>query len=207
MAIAYFNIVASKVTSSALAKHNYNSAKATYEKKSDVISTTDFNMPQLTSGQEVSGWEFWKSCDENERKNANLFKEFVVALPLELNREQNAELIDKFVQEFIPNQPASISFHAGKNGDQPHVHAQFSMRANDNVVRENLGQFFKRANKKNPEKGGAPKVDNWRGQEFIIDARKRWETLCNNHLEACGSDARIEVGDRSKLKGDNPNRS
>ena len=185
MALAHMTLKASSKNASA--KCSYISATNKYEHKSDSLIVIDYNMPDCSSA------EFWKACDKNERKNANLFKEFEVALPRELTEEQSAHLVDDFVNEFIPNQPATVAFHKGKNGDNPHFHAMFSMRENDNVERDDLGTFFRRANKKNPHMGGAPKLDKWKGGEFMLDARKRWQTLCNQHLEMSGSDARIDM--------------
>ncbi|MDX8400025.1 MAG: MobA/MobL family protein [Gallionellaceae bacterium] len=125
---------------------------------------------------------FWKTCENAERKNANLYKEFEVSLPIEFSDMQNQELMMQFKDEFLGNNPMTMAYHAGSNNDNPHMHLMFSMRENDGLKRNSLEQFFKRANKKNPELGGAPKVDNWRGKDFMLDARQRWETMLNEAL-------------------------
>jgi hypothetical protein len=154
----------------------YISGAGKYKNKSDIIHVESHNMPNCEAS------DFWLTCQKSERANANLFKEFEISLARELSDQENALLVEKLRMEMIPNQPATVAIHKGRNGDNPHAHIMFSMRKNDNVQREELALFFRRANKKHPERGGAPKLDEWRGKEFILDARKRWEVILNDSL-------------------------
>ena len=62
----------------------------------------------------------------------------------------------------------------------------FSERELDGIDRE-LSQFFKRANSKNPEKGGAKKNREWQEKSRLLDLRKSWEIETNNLLEKMAS--------------------
>lgn len=184
MAIYHFSM---KASSKNAAPHAlYISGDGKYESKNDVREVHDLNMP------DCSGAEFWQSCQKHERKNANLYKEFEISLPRELDTDQQQELAFQMVDEFIPNQPCTLALHEGTHGDNPHMHLMFSMRANDDLKRDELSQFFKRANKKHPERGGAPKVDEWRGSDFIHAARERVEVLINEALAEAGHDAQVD---------------
>ena len=44
-------------------------------------------------------------------------------------------------------------------------------------------EFFKRYNVKNPKLGGARKDIEWQTKEKLLDLRKDWEIILNNHLE------------------------
>ncbi|WP_176731520.1 MobA/MobL family protein, partial [Burkholderia cenocepacia] len=104
----------------------------------------------------------WKAADEFERKNGTAYREIEIALPRELTREQRIELVEDFVQKelgdrhayqyAIHNPPGAID---GK--EQPHAHIMFCERINDGIERDPQ-QFFKRANSKSPERGGAKKA-------------------------------------------------
>jgi len=196
MAIYHFSMKAS--SSNAPAHFTYIAASDKYESKSDVRFSHDLNMPSCT------GSEFWLACEKHERKNGNQYKEFEITLPRELSFDEQEKLAYQFVDKFIPNQPCTLAVHDGKNGDNPHLHLMFSMRENDGLKREDLSQFFKRANKKYPERGGAPKVDKWTDngygkeiaagtrEKFLDVARKDVEVLINKALEEAGHDARVD---------------
>ena len=67
----------------------------------------------------------------------------------------------------------------------------FSERELDGINRE-LSQFFKRANSKEPEKGGAEKNRKWQEKSRLLELRKSWEIESNNLLEKYGFEARID---------------
>jgi len=184
MAIYRFNMKAKSTNS---ASHcAYISGLGKYKNKSDVEKVESHNMPNCDAP------DFWLSCQRFERKNANLFKEFELSLPRELSDQANYDLVEKLRLELIPNQPCTVAIHSGRNGDNPHAHIMFSMRKNDGIERVDIGHFFKRANSKNPERGGAPKLDEWRGKDFIFDARKQWEVMVNESLELAQVKARVD---------------
>ncbi|MGK4724815.1 MobA/MobL family protein, partial [Salmonella enterica] len=99
---------------------------------------------------------------EFERKHGTAYREIEIALPRELTRDQRIELVEDFVQKElgdrhayqyeIHNPPGAID---GK--EQPHEHIMFCERINDGIERDTQ-QFFKRANSKSPERGGAKKA-------------------------------------------------
>lgn len=67
----------------------------------------------------------------------------------------------------------------------------FSERELDGIDRE-LSQFFKRANSKEPEKGGAEKNREWQDKSRLLGLRKSWEIESNNLLEKYGFEARVD---------------
>ncbi|MBM9292089.1 MobA/MobL family protein, partial [Salmonella enterica] len=81
----------------------------------------------------------------------------------------------------IHNPTAAIA-----GGEQPHAHIMFSERMNDGIDRDPQ-QYFKRANSKVPERGGAKKVrfgeTPTERKEHLIAQRERWADLQNAYLE------------------------
>ena len=52
--------------------------------------------------------------------------------------------------------------------------------------------WFKRANGRSPEKGGAKKTEALKPKEWLQEARKEWGLQANRSLERAGHDARID---------------
>ena len=127
--------------------------------------------------------ESWSAADKHERANARLFQEFKLSLPIEHKQNIPAQIaaVKEFIEKTIPNHPYSFAIHAGK-GTNPHAHLVFSERVIDGVDRQ-PEIFFKRANKKTPERGGAAKNRALKSTEFLVDARETWATCVNESLQ------------------------
>jgi len=148
---------------------------------------------------------FWQSADAFERKNGSTYREFEIALPRELNAEQRLALVRDWVRQEIGDRHAyQWAIHvstAADGGEQPHLHLMFSERQVDGIERD-PEQYFKRYNPKSPEKGGARK--GWgpnagktltraeRAAE-LKELRRRWQDMCNAHLERAGVSQRIDM--------------
>jgi hypothetical protein len=126
------------------------------EKDSDLEHKESGNMPAWAAHKPS---EFWKAADTSERANGCTYREIEIALPRELKPEQRLELVRDFVQQEIGDRHAyQFAIHNPKaaiaGGEQPHAHIMFSERINDGIHRD-PEQYFKRANTKEPERGGA----------------------------------------------------
>lgn len=66
-----------------------------------------------------------------------------------------------------------------------------SERINDGINR-NASTWFKRANPKDPKKGGARKTQELNGPRWLNPARENWANLANEALKNAGSSARID---------------
>ena len=135
--------------------------------------------------------EFWKAADTFERANGCTYREIEIALPREFTPAQRLELVRDFVQQEIGDRHAyQFAIHnpraAIEGGEQPHAHIMFSERLNDGIERDPQ-PYFKRANTKNPERGGAKKVrfgeTPTERKAYLIAQRERWADLQNKHLE------------------------
>ncbi|MEC3991948.1 MobA/MobL family protein [Proteus mirabilis] len=158
------------------------------EKDNDLEHQESGNMPAWAAHKPS---EFWKAADTFERANGCTYREIEIALPRELTPAQRLELVRDFVQQEIGDRHAyQFAIHnpraAIEGGEQPHAHIMFSERLNDGIERDPQ-QYFKRANTKNHERGGAKKVrfgeTPTERKAYLIAQRERWADLQNKHLE------------------------
>jgi len=168
------------------------------EKDNDLEHKESGNMPAWAAHKPA---EFWKAADTFERANGCTYREMEVALPRELTPAQRLELVRDFVQQEISDQHAyQFAIHNPKaaidGGEQPHAHIMFSERIYDGIERDPQ-QYFKRANTKNPEWGGAKKVrfgeTPTERKDYLVAQRERWATLQNDHLERYQHPDRVDA--------------
>ena len=174
---------------SAKAKSDYIEREGKYEKDRDELAYSESgNMPEWA---EDDPQKYWEAADAHERANGSLFKEVEFALPVELDDGQQRELASSFAAELTGGErlPYTMAIHRG-GGDNPHVHLMISERGLDGHARD-AEQWFKRANKANPEKGGALKTRSL-NKEWLANTRQAWETAANGALERAGRSERID---------------
>lgn len=122
--------------------------------------------------------QLWNAVEAKEnRKDAQLAREFTIALPRELTEKQNIELARTFVQkEFVDNgMIADLCLHRGHKSseDQPHIHVMLTMR---NVTEEGFGL----------------KNRDWNSKELLQVWREAWSEHCNQALAQNGHDMQID---------------
>jgi len=168
------------------------------EKDNDLEHQESGNMPAWAVHKPS---EFWKAADTFERSNGCTYREIEIALPRELTPEQRLELVRDFIQQEIGKRHAyQFAIHNPKaaieSGEQPHAHIMFSERINDGIERDPQ-QYFKRANSKEPERGGAKKVrfgeTPTERKAYLIAQRERWATLQNDTLERYQHPDRVDA--------------
>lgn len=163
---------------SAGAKLDYISREGKYAQQPDVCRLVESaNLPSWAH----SAQEFWNSADQYERANARLFSQLEFALPAELSPEGQLQLVREFAAERLERQPYTFAIHEGK-GTNPHVHLIYSERIEDGIERS-AETFFKRANKKSPELGGATKNRQLKEKSWLVDTREKWAEQANRALQ------------------------
>ena len=169
-----------------LREENYTS------RKEELVYKETGNMEMFDG---TSAVKFWEYADTYERANSVVYREIEVNIPNEFNHEQAKELINNFVKKELGEKYIyTYAIHESYNSDGEknlHCHLMFSERELDGINRE-LSQFFKRANSKEPEKGGAEKNREWQDKSRLLELRKSWEIESNNLLEKYGFEARVD---------------
>ena len=141
----------------------------------------------------------WNAVHEIEKtKNAQLWREFEVALPQELSREEQIETIREFVKGL--NQQgmcADWSLHDKGDGN-PHAHIMATMRSIEPSGKwaaksrkvydldENGEKIFQKIDKTGRKQYKSHKEDynNWNEKERVEEWRSKWAECCNKHLAA-----------------------
>jgi ATP-dependent exoDNAse (exonuclease V) alpha subunit len=121
-------------------------------------------------------WNAVESCEK--RKDSQVAREIMVALPAELDRSQQIKLVRGYIlQQFVKKgMVADFVIHApSKHGDvrNYHVHILLTMRA---ITPEGFGG----------------KVRKWNAKFYIYQWRQAWEHHVNQALRQAGLDCRID---------------
>jgi Ti-type conjugative transfer relaxase TraA len=138
---------------------------------------------------------FWNAVEANEtRKDAQLMREFVLALPVELTTEQNIELVRDFVSRELSAQGIVADWAYHDMADNPHVHLMTSLRP---LTDEGFGA------KRVPVLGddgealrgsdGKIRYEQFTGgMERLREMRAAWAETQNHHLAKHGHDIRVD---------------
>ena len=175
---------------SAHAHAQYVSRDGKYSRERDALVYAESgHMPAWTAEREL---DYWDAADLYERANGQLYKEVEFALPVELSAEAQRELALDFTHQLTDAEqlPYTLAIHAGQ-GTNPHCHLMISERANDGLERE-PDQWFKRANRAEPELGGALKTRTLQTKDWLVATREAWAEQANQALERAGELERID---------------
>lgn len=210
MALSRLSVnVGSKGKSSSHA--DYIQANPPYNKKAHEVEKKGFgNLPEWAKNNPS---KFWEEADKNENKNGTAYREHLINLPRELNPEQRAELVNEWIEKQIGDKHAyTYAIHnvkATDGKDQPHLHLMFSERTHDEHQRTDPKHYFKRYNKKNPERGGCKKSNGdfttaAARKEQLNNLRNDWEKLANEHLIKAGFEPSIDMRNYKERVKDDP---
>ena len=150
--------------------NDYDGIQHDYTRKQGLVWQQVFLPPQAP--QEWQDREkLWNAVEAAEKaKDSRLAREFVVALPIELNQDQQISLIEKFVQEqFVADGMCADAAIHDTDGHNPHVHILLTVRPLDEK-----GQWQYKTEKeylcvRNGEERGFTAV------EFLKAQKEGWE--------------------------------
>lgn len=155
--------------------HNYSNK--------DGVEYTEIILPQNAPDNFIDRSTLWNEVEKSEiRKDARTAREIEVALPIELNREQQIELIREYVKDnFVAKgMIADIAIHDTNNGN-PHAHVMLTTRE------VNANSFGK-------------KNRDWDKKEHALVWRENWANVTNKHLERAGLDKSTFIDHRSNAE-------
>ena len=119
----------------------------------------------------------WNTVEQSEkRKDARLSREFVLAVPKELDAKQQMELAIGWAQKELVSKGmvAEVSLHNPKSGKNPHVHILTTLRTIDG------------------DKFSAKKPREWNEKAQLHDWRESWCKSENDALENAGRPGRVD---------------
>lgn len=186
-------VAASTYRSGEKIKNEYDGIVHDFTRKGG-IAHTEILLPQNAPQEFVNRSVLWNSVEKIEKsKNSQLAREIEVALPKELDREKQIELIREYVKEnFVKvGMCADIALH-DKNDGNPHCHILLTMRPlnedttwgakskKEYIIDEN-GEKVKLRN--GNYKTRKINTTDWNEQEKAEHWRKAWADITNKYLE------------------------
>ena len=182
--------------------NEYDNTAYDFTRKSGVVYSEIMlceNAPQEFQNRE----KLWNEVEKIESsKNSQLAREIEIAIPKELNRTEQIELVRNYVKDNFVNNGmcADVNIHDKGDGN-PHAHIMLTMRP----IKES-GEWGAKAKKeyildKNGEKiklkSGQYKskkieTTNWNTKEFLQSYRKDWADKINEKLKQKGINERVD---------------
>lgn len=143
----------------------------------------------------LSRSEVWNTSELTEtRKNSRVAREFIVALPNEINSEQRKDLAKEFAEHLVNRYSvvADLAIHSpSKDGDDRNHHAHIMITTRKAAIVDNE---LKLTDKTDLELSNTQRKD--RGlcvtQDEIKGIREIWANMANSALELSGSKERID---------------
>lgn len=142
------------------------------------------------SGVNMSREELWNAAEGAEkRKDARIAREFELALPAELNKEQRRELATGFARHLVEQYgvAADVALHEpNRKGDQRNHHAHILITTRQ-ISAQGLGN--KTALEQEDKALRAQGKDT--GRQQIETLRAAWAAQCNRALQRAGHHERV----------------
>ena len=125
-------VAASAYLSCSRLYNDYDGIQHDYTKKQGLVWQQVF-LPEYAPQEWKDREQLWNAVEEVETaKDSRLAREFVVALPIELSREQQIELLQTFIQEqFVSDGMCADAAIHDTDGHNPHAHILLTVRPLD----------------------------------------------------------------------------
>ena len=178
--------------------HDYHNKKGLEHK--------EIFLPENAPKEFLDRSTLWNSVELNEKAiNAQLVRNFIIALPKELSLEENKELIRKFIQENFVSKGmiADLAIHQGNDEENGniHVHIMTTVRPlnQDGTwgAKSKKEYLLDEQGNKILGKNGKPKtrkidLTDWNNKENAEKWREHFATLCNQYLEKNNLEKRVD---------------
>ena len=125
-------VAASAYLSCSRLYNDYDGIQHDYTKKQGLVWQEVF-LPEYAPQEWQDREKLWNAVEEVETaKGSRLAREFVVALPIELNREEQIELLQEFIREqFVADGMCADAAIHDTDGHNPHAHILLTVRPLD----------------------------------------------------------------------------
>ncbi len=125
-------VAASAYLSCSRMLNDYDGVQHDYTRKQGLAWQAVF-LPPMASPEWQDREKLWNAVEEAEKtKDSRLAREFVAALPIELSRQQQIELLQDFIREQFVDEGmcADVAIH-DTDGHNPHAHILLTVRPLD----------------------------------------------------------------------------
>lgn len=146
----------------------------------DYSRKRDVGFKEILAPKDSPEWaqsrdKLWNNVEASERRgDAQVAREFEVAIPVELSKEERRDLVRNFANDnFVSEGMIADICHHDENGNNPHAHILLTMR---DVNKE----------------GFQNKNRSWNSREKLKDWRVSWEKKANKALTSSGHSEQID---------------
>jgi hypothetical protein len=145
-----------------------------YRSKGGVVYS-EIMLPDDAPPEFMDAQILWNTVEASEkRKDAQLAREIIVALPREFNLQEQIEIMREYVKTNFVNKGMIADFSIHNMGDaNPHAHIMLTLR---HVSQTGFGY----------------KNTDWNKKEFLLSYREAWANIINGMLVRKGLDDRID---------------
>ena len=122
-------VAASAYMSCSRMYNDYDGIQHDYTRKHGLIYQ-EVMLPPIAPSKWIDREQLWNAVEETEKtKDSRLAREFVVALPIELDKDSNISLLQNFIQKNFVDMGmcADFAIH-DTNGHNPHAHILLTVR-------------------------------------------------------------------------------
>ena len=136
-----------------------------YEKKKEDLMHSDILLPKNAPKSFKNRSVLWNEVEKQKRKDSQLARTFICALPRSLSLQENKKLIEEYIQKNFINKGmcADYAIHNDAENNNPHAHVMLTMQ---NVS----------------ETGFLNKNREWNKKENIDIWRRSWSVSINKYL-------------------------
>ena len=190
-------------------KNEYDGTLHNYSNKPD-HTYHEILLPKNAPEEYRDKAKLWNAVELSEKsKNAQLCRSFDIALPKELNQQEQEKLIHDFCKENFSDKGMCVQIDIHSVKGNPHAHVMTTMREIDEngkwkakSCKEYLctngedKKYFrpneipegweKVLGKKGEPKSRKADINNWNEKETLLEWRKNWSEKCNEKLKEKG---------------------
>ncbi len=148
-----------------------------YARRTKGVIQSAILAPEGAPAWATNSGQLWNTVEAGEKRtDAQLAREFILALPKELSADEQFQTAVAWAkQELVTSgMVAEISLHHPKNGKNPHVHILCTMRKIDG------------------DKFSAKKSREWNDVAVLAQQRESWAAAVNAALEKAGRSERVD---------------
>lgn len=188
-------------------KNEYDGIEHDYTKKGGV-AYSEIMLCENAPKEYQDRATLWNAVEQAEKgSRAQLAREYEVALPVELSREEQIQLVRDFAKENFVDKGMCVDFsiHDKKDGN-PHAHIMLTTRpiekdgtwgakaTNEYVLDKNGERILQKIDKQNRKIYKRVKIEttDWNTKEFLQRSRESWAEKVNQELEKKSLPQRID---------------
>ena len=188
-------------------KNEYDGIEHDYTKKGGV-AYSEIMLCENAPKEYQDRATLWNAVEQAEKGNrAQLAREYEVALPVELSREEQIQLVRDFAKENFVDKGMCVDFsiHDKEDGN-PHAHIMLTTRpiekdgtwgakaTNEYVLDKNGERILQKIDKQNRKIYKRVKIEttDWNTKEFLQRSRESWAEKVNQELEKKSLPQRID---------------